>query len=160
MDLAELTLAQRLRASEVAASKLKRKEKVVLSDEEEEEEEVSSEDNDDEDESDEEPASKIPTTTLASSLIQALHSSDQPLLDSCLAHSSPTLIRETVKRVPSGGLVITLLEKLVERFGGRGRGGKGTTEWIRQTLVVHVGFLITVRGFFLSFFGAGADSGE
>lgn len=102
---------------------------------------------------------KVAATTLTTTLIQALHSSDGPLLESCLEHSNPTLIRATVKRIPSGTLVLGLLEALVERLGKKKRGKEGSAsvkrargliEWVRQTLVVHVGFLVTVRPFPLS----------
>ncbi|KAK4702967.1 U3 small nucleolar RNA-associated protein 5, partial [Phenoliferia sp. Uapishka_3] len=96
---------------------------------------------------------KIAATTLTTTLIQALHSSDGPLLESCLEHTNPTLIRTTVKRIPSGSLVLGLLEALVERLGKKKRGKEGSAsvkrargliEWVRQTLVVHVGFLVTI----------------
>ena len=95
----------------------------------------------------------VPATTLTTTLVQALHSSDVPLLESCLAHGSPKLIRSTVKRLPSGSQVLALLEALVDRLGKGRKGTEGLAsvkrarslvEWLRQVLIVHVGFLVTV----------------
>lgn len=106
------------------------------------------------DEEDEVAGPTVPATTLTTTLIQALHSSDAPLLESCLSHTSPSLIRATVKRLPSGSLVLGLLEVLVERLGKGKKGAEGSAsvkrargliEWVRQVLIVHVGFLVTVR---------------
>ena len=107
--------------------------------------------------SDDEPSRKkvaqIPSATLTTTLIQALHSSDGPLLESCLSHTNTTLIRSTVKRLNSGNLVLNLLEVLVEKLskGKKGKEGgagvkraRGLIEWVRQVLVIHVGFLVTV----------------
>jgi U3 small nucleolar RNA-associated protein 5 len=128
----------------------------------------SSDEDDAEDDSDEEDSEQgssdeeqgtskrgaVPATTLTTTLIQALHSTDGPLLESCLTHSNPTLVRNTVQRLPSGTLVLSLLEALVERLGTGKKGAQGNAsvkrsraliEWVRQTLIVHVGFLVTVR---------------
>jgi len=95
----------------------------------------------------------VPATTLTTTLVQALHSQDGPLLESCLAHSNHNLVRSTVKRLPSGGLVLSLLEAIVDRLGKQKKGREGLASpkraralvgWLRETLVVHVGFLVTV----------------
>lgn len=151
VDLAEPTLADRLKSLNVAKRSSATQgegEDGEASDFDDSEEEDSEEDDDEE-----VGGGAIPATTLTTTLLQSLHSSDAPLLESCLAHSNPTLIRATVKRLPSGGLVLALLEALVERLG-RAKGGKqgtagvkrsrGLVEWVRQVLVVHVGFLVTV----------------
>jgi U3 small nucleolar RNA-associated protein 5 len=99
----------------------------------------------------------VPANSLTRTLIQALHSSDTRLLETCLAHSDSTIIRNTVRKLPPQ-LVVPLLTACVERLGQgarsasmKGGGGassqKGTTlvAWIKVVLVVHHGHLITVR---------------
>lgn len=106
---------------------------------------------------------EVPTESLTRTLIQALHSGDTKLLEACLRHSDPALIRNTVRKVPQQ-LAVPLLTACVERLGrgrggntGRGRGAaasaqRGTTmvAWIRAVLVVHSGYLMTVCGKTLS----------
>lgn len=148
VDMAEPTLADRLKAMNV------NKQLAQQNDGSDDDESA-----DEEDEDDEEAAGNVstgpivPATTLTTTLIQALHSSDGPLLESCLNHTSPVLIRSTVKRLPSGSLVLGLLEALVERLGTGKKGtqgnasvkrARGLIEWVRQVLIVHVGFLVTV----------------
>jgi U3 small nucleolar RNA-associated protein 5 len=104
--------------------------------------------------------SKLPTLgsgmTLTQTLIQALHSSDSGLLESCLAHTDPKLIRATVKRLPTQ-LVLPFVDNLVERLGRNKKGaaagtgganaqrGREIVAWLRGVLVVHIGYLLTVR---------------
>ena len=104
----------------------------------------------------------VPASSLTRTLIQALHSSDNGLLETCLAHSNANLIQNTVKRLPPQ-LAVPLVTSCVERLGrgkrvGRGKGGgagagaqRGTAlvRWIRAVLIVHGGHLLTVC---LSFF--------
>ncbi|KAK4046414.1 Small subunit (SSU) processome component [Microbotryomycetes sp. JL201] len=157
VDMAEPTLAERLKAMNVSKQANKKKAARGSDDEDEEEDVENDSDDDEDDESDSEgrPKTVVPATTLTTTLIQALHSSDGPLLESCLTHSSPTLIRSTVKRLPPGSLVLNLLEALVERLGRGKRGAKSLEaasvkrsraliEWVKQVLVIHVGFLVTV----------------
>ncbi|KAK4056231.1 Small subunit (SSU) processome component [Microbotryomycetes sp. JL221] len=159
VDTAEPTLAERLKAMNVSQDANRKKALAAARDDEDEDD---SDDDDDEDhDSDEEDDDEtrtgpvVPATTLTTTLIQALHSSDAPLLESCLTHSSPSLIRSTVKRLPPGSLVLNLLEALVERLGQGKRGktsqgaasvkrARGLIEWVKQVLVIHVGFLVTV----------------
>ncbi|GAA6064118.1 hypothetical protein JCM10212_004965 [Sporobolomyces blumeae] len=164
VDMAEPTLADRLKALNVTQKKERRKaalaaKKAAVGDDDVEvasessgSEEIDS-DEDDEEDDDEEGVGRVPATTLTTTLVQALHSSDAPLLESCLTHSSPTLVRSTVKRLPSGSLVLSLLEALVERLGKQKRGKEGMASvkraralvaWLRETLIVHVGFLVTI----------------
>lgn len=99
-------------------------------------------------------------TSLSSSLVQALHSTDVRLLESCLAQTDPRVIRSTVQRIPNV-LVLPLVEVLVERlgrstakgFGGAGASGNGGVDahrghelllWLRHVLLVHLGYLVTV----------------
>lgn len=99
----------------------------------------------------------VPASSLTRTLIQALHSSDNGLLETCLAHSNANLIQNTVRRLPPQ-LAVPLVTSCVERLGrgkraGRGKGGgagagaqRGTAlvKWIRAALIVHGGHLLTV----------------
>ncbi|EKM60719.1 uncharacterized protein PHACADRAFT_168035 [Phanerochaete carnosa HHB-10118-sp] len=99
----------------------------------------------------------VPAASLTRTLIQALHSSDSGLLETCLAHSNASLIQNTVKRLPPQ-LAVPLVTACVERLGrgkrvGRGKGGgagagsqrgAGLVRWIRAVLIVHGGHLLTM----------------
>jgi len=101
--------------------------------------------------------SMIPVNSLARTLIQALHSSDSRLLEMCLAHSEPLLIRNTVRRLPPQ-LAVPLITACVERLGrgpraanmkGTATGassqrGSGLLTWLTTVLAVHTGHLMTV----------------
>ena len=103
---------------------------------------------------------RVPTTSLAQTLTQALHSSDTRLLEACFAHRDRTLIMNTVRRIPPQ-LALVLLDACVERLGrgrkgnagiGKGRGagvgarrGEGLVSWMKSVLVVHGGSLMSVR---------------
>lgn len=103
-------------------------------------------------------ATVVPANSLTRTLIQALHSSDSRLLETCLAHSDQTLIRNTVKRLPPQ-LAVPLITACVERLGrgaragnmkGGGGGassqrGTGLIMWINTALAVHSGHLMTVN---------------
>lgn len=98
-----------------------------------------------------------PANSLTRTLIQALHSSDSRLLESCLAHSDVTLIRNSVRRLPPQ-LAVPLINSCVERLGrgaragnmkGGGAGtstqrGSGLISWIKAVLAVHSGYLMTI----------------
>ena len=97
----------------------------------------------------------VAANSLTRTLIQALHSSDTRLLEMCLTHSDPTLIRNTVRRLPPQ-LAIPLITSCVERLGKRnnvkGGGGGASSQrgsslvaWVKTVLVVHAGHLMTVR---------------
>ncbi|BGP13200.1 hypothetical protein JCM10213_000221 [Rhodosporidiobolus nylandii] len=159
VDAAEPTLADRLKAMNVSQKKERRKaarKARAAEDGLDEDVEVASESSDEEDDEeleDDEGVSAVPATTLTTTLIQALHSQDGPLLESCLTHSNPTLVRSTVKRLPSGGLVLSLLEAIVDRLGKEKKGREGMASvkrakaligWLKETLIVHVGFLVTI----------------
>jgi U3 small nucleolar RNA-associated protein 5 len=162
VDMAEPTLADRLKALNVSQKKERkaaaRKQRAIDADDDDVEVASESDDDDEEefnlaDEDDDLEGRAVPATTLTTTLIQALHSQDGPLLESCLTHSNPNLVRSTVKRLPSGGLVLSLLEALVERLGRQKKGREGLASvkraraliaWLRETLVVHVGFLVTI----------------
>ncbi|KAI0700422.1 WD40-repeat-containing domain protein [Cytidiella melzeri] len=99
----------------------------------------------------------VPASSLTRTLIQALHSSDSGLLETCLAHTNALLIQNTVRRLPSQ-LAVPLILACMERLGrgkrvGRGKGGgagagaqrgTGLVRWIRAVLLVHGGHLLTM----------------
>ncbi|KAH7887881.1 hypothetical protein F5I97DRAFT_1805814 [Phlebopus sp. FC_14] len=104
-----------------------------------------------------EASNVVPTHSLTRTLIQALHSSDSRLLETCLAHSNPQLIRNTVRRLPPQ-LAVPLLLACVERLGRgaraanmKGGGGGASSQrgmvliaWVKTTLAVHSGHLMTM----------------
>jgi len=99
----------------------------------------------------------IPTNSLARTLVQALHSADTRLLETCLLHTDERVVMNTVRRLPPQ-LAVPLLNACVERLGrgarastGKGRGGgasaqrgMGLVKWVRAVLVVHTAHLMTV----------------
>ncbi|KAJ7294003.1 hypothetical protein C8J57DRAFT_1112699 [Mycena rebaudengoi] len=101
--------------------------------------------------------SVVPANSLTRTLIQALHSSDTRLLETCLAHSDQTLIRNTVRRLPPQ-LAVPLTTACVERLGRGARaanmkgGGGGTSSqrgaalivWVKTVLAVHSSHFMTM----------------
>ncbi|KAJ7293818.1 WD40-repeat-containing domain protein [Mycena rebaudengoi] len=101
--------------------------------------------------------SVVPANSLTRTLIQALHSSDTRLLETCLAHSDQTLIRNTVRRLPPQ-LAVPLITACVERLGRgaraanmKGGGGGASSQrgtalimWVKTVLAVHSGHLMTM----------------
>jgi U3 small nucleolar RNA-associated protein 5 len=99
----------------------------------------------------------VPANSLTRTLIQALHSSDSRLLETCLTHSNPLLIRNTIRKLPPQ-LAVPLLTACVERLGRgaraanmKGGGGGASSQrgtalitWIKTVLTVHSGHLMTV----------------
>ncbi|KAF8807672.1 NUC189-domain-containing protein [Phlegmacium glaucopus] len=99
----------------------------------------------------------VAANSLTRTLIQALHSSDTRLLEMCLTHSDPTLIRNTVRRLPPQ-LAIPLITSCVERLGRgnratnmKGGGGGASSQrgsslvaWVKTVLVIHAGHLMTI----------------
>ncbi|KAL4081751.1 hypothetical protein V8B97DRAFT_2020392 [Scleroderma yunnanense] len=103
------------------------------------------------------PPDVVPAHSLTRTLIQALHSSDSRLLETCLAHSGVSLIRNTVRRLPPQ-LSVPLLLACLERLGRgaraanmKGGGGGASSQramvlitWIKTTLALHSGHLTTM----------------
>lgn len=99
----------------------------------------------------------VPANSLTRTLIQALHSSDSPLLETCLAHSDNVLIRNTVQRLPPQ-LAVPLLNACVERLSRgprannmKGGGGGASAQrgmalitWVKSVLTIHSGHLMTM----------------
>ncbi|KAM5531510.1 hypothetical protein V8D89_014835 [Ganoderma adspersum] len=99
----------------------------------------------------------VPASSLTRTLIQALHSSDTRLLETCLAHSDATLIRNTVRRLPPQ-LAVPLVTACVERLGRGARGnalkgggggassqrGTALINWVKAVLATHSGHLMTM----------------
>jgi U3 small nucleolar RNA-associated protein 5 len=100
----------------------------------------------------------VPANSLTRTLIQALHSSDTRLLETCLTHSDHALIHSTVRRLPPQ-LAVPLLTACMERLGRGARGatmkgggggassqrGMTLVAWIKAVLLIHNGHLMTVR---------------
>jgi U3 small nucleolar RNA-associated protein 5 len=86
--------------------------------------------------------------TLTRTLIQALHSTDTKLLETCLTYSDNTLITQTVQRLPPQ-LAVPLIGACVQRLGRTAAPGSQRAavlvRWLRAVLVVHSGHLMTVR---------------
>ena len=91
-------------------------------------------------------------------LVQALHTSDPALLSLCLNQRDATLIRNTIRKLPTQ-LSLPLLKACVERLGqgkrtnsrGGTRGvaqneqqGRGTVEWVKGVLVERGAVLMTM----------------
>jgi U3 small nucleolar RNA-associated protein 5 len=99
----------------------------------------------------------IPLSSLSRTLTQALHSSDSRLLELCLTHSEPATIQSTVERL-SPQFAVPLLNACIERLGRGHRGtnlkgggggassqrGTGLISWVRAVLIVHSGHLMAV----------------
>jgi U3 small nucleolar RNA-associated protein 5 len=152
VDLAELSLGQRLTAlsgvDEIAGQN-------TMSDSDDEGAEVTSRQSGKQ--TNKQVPIVVPANSLTRTLIQALHSSDSRLLETCLAHSDQVLIRNTVRRLPPQ-LAVPLLTACVERLGrgsraanmkGGGGGassqrGTGLLAWVKAVLAVHSGHLMTV----------------
>jgi U3 small nucleolar RNA-associated protein 5 len=135
VDLAELSLGQRLTALDPPASR------------------PADAENSDSDDPERSTARTIGTDrpnsiTLTRTLIQALHSTDTKLLETCLMYSDPALITQTVQRLPPQ-LAVPLLGACVQRLGRTSAPGTQRAavlvRWIRAVLVVHSGHLMTVR---------------
>ncbi|KAK1226967.1 Small subunit (SSU) processome component [Marasmius sp. AFHP31] len=145
VDLAELSLGQRLTAISGVET-------------------LPEDDSDDQQESKKQKGKRtqkelsvVPAASLTRTLIQALHSSDTKLLETCLAHSDAPLIRNTVRRLPPQ-LAVPLITACVERLGRGARGGNmkggggGASSqrgaslmiWVKTVLSVHSGHLMTM----------------
>jgi U3 small nucleolar RNA-associated protein 5 len=109
----------------------------------------------------------VAANSLTRTLIQALHSSDTRLLEMCLTHSEPTLIHNTVRRLPPQ-LAIPLMTSCVDRLGKRnnvkGGGGGASSQrgsslviWVKTVLVIHAGHLMTVRSQVIMWFAEGLN---
>ena len=81
--------------------------------------------------------------SLASLLVQALQSDDSALLGECLGVTDPRTIAATVGRLPSS-CVHPLLITLVEKFQSRPHKSHMLVAWIREILLAHASYLITV----------------
>jgi U3 small nucleolar RNA-associated protein 5 len=134
VDLAELSLGQRLTALDPPASR------------------PADAEHSDSDDPERPPAETSRTDqpnsiTLTRTLLQALHSTDTKLLETCLMYSDLRLITQTVQRLPPQ-LAVPLLGACVQRLGRTSAPGTQRAavlvRWIRAVLVVHSGHLMTV----------------
>ncbi|KAJ3374923.1 WD repeat-containing protein 43 [Allomyces arbusculus] len=90
-------------------------------------------------------AGKPDVTSLHVILTQALHSSDQELLETVLGTSSLTydMIMSTVRKLPTAQ-VVPFLSALMARFQRRHTRADHLLDWIRAVIIVHCGYLLTV----------------
>jgi U3 small nucleolar RNA-associated protein 5 len=134
VDLAELSLGQRLTALDPASSRPAEAEQS----DSENSERLAAQDLHTE---------QLNSITLTRTLIQALHSTDTKLLETCLSYSDPTLITQTVQRLPPQ-LAVPLLGACVQRLGRTAAPGSQRAtvlvRWVRAVLVIHSGHLMTV----------------
>ncbi|KAJ7630480.1 hypothetical protein FB45DRAFT_978816 [Roridomyces roridus] len=149
VDLAELSLGQRLTALSGDAP--------LASSESDEEADGTTKKSTGPRKSSAQDGSVAPANSLTRTLIQALHSSDTRLLETCLAHSDQTLIRNTVRRLPPQ-LAVPLITACVERLGRgsraanmKGGGGGASSQrgtalivWVKTVLALHSGHLMTM----------------
>lgn len=76
-------------------------------------------------------------------LIQALHSNDSNLLESCLHTGDLTVINNTVAKLPPH-YVLKFLKVIVERFQAKPTRGTELILWMKSLLVYHSSYLITI----------------
>ena len=81
--------------------------------------------------------------SLTTALTQALNSGDTQLLEACLTHSNPEVIRATIERFPPR-LIVPLLKEVVAKFQRRPNRGLALLEWVKACLLIHAGYLMTV----------------
>ncbi len=77
-------------------------------------------------------------------LIQAIHSNDKQLLETCLAVHDQDVIGNTVKRLPTVQ-VVAFLNQIIDRFQHKPNRGSDMLVWIRAVLLHHTPYLLTVR---------------
>jgi hypothetical protein len=112
------------------------------------------------------PTSIVSIASFAQTLTQALKSTDTKLLETCFLQqhkNNKNLISNTIQRLPKK-LLHTLIEQIVICLNRKKRGhGDGVTaatvrrtktliEWVRQILLIHMSYLLTVGSFFFFFF--------
>ncbi|KAG5459410.1 MAG: Dip2/Utp12 family-domain-containing protein, partial [Olpidium bornovanus] len=89
------------------------------------------------------PGGAPKASSLSTALVQALHSADHQLLELCLTHTNPEVIRSSVRRLPPQ-YVVPLLREIVTRFQRRPNRAAQLLEWVRAPLLLHAGYLMTV----------------
>lgn len=76
-------------------------------------------------------------------LEQALQSSDDTMLEGCLAESSEQVVESTVKRMPLTK-VVAFLDVLTEKIERQPSRGTSLGVWVKAVLMSHAGFLTSV----------------
>eukprot|EP00158_Paraphelidium_tribonemae_P005426 Partr_v1_DN27327_c0_g1_i4_m46685 putative WD repeat domain 43 len=98
-----------------------------------------------------EPAKSQPTSgkktipkadSLLQMLSQALHSSDQELLEQCLQTGQEAVIQKTVSKL-SPQHILPFLEVLVERFQLNPNRGPQLAKWLKAVLMSHMAYLLS-----------------
>lgn len=73
---------------------------------------------------------------------QALHSGDNTLLEYCLGNHNPTIVSNTVQRLPSAK-VLPLLRTIVDKLRARPARGAVLICWIRELVLHHTAYLLS-----------------
>ena len=86
----------------------------------------------------------VPAASLSTVMNQALLTMDNQLFDSCIIHSDTKVIVNTVRRLPVE-YIIPFFESVLRRFNEPPGECSNLIEWIRQAVIIHAGYLLTVR---------------
>ncbi|EGD79799.1 hypothetical protein PTSG_13095 [Salpingoeca rosetta] len=81
--------------------------------------------------------------TLIGMLMQALHSSDNALLDECLSSATERIVKATTARLPPK-FVPVFFKKIVHKLEARPARGSSLLVWIRCLLMAHTSYLLTL----------------
>ena len=86
---------------------------------------------------------KVTQTSLQALLTQAIHASDDQLLEKALAVGDKKVIYATILRL-SPSHVLVLLDQIVIRLQKKPNRAAQLVEWIRYCLLHHSGYLLSV----------------
>ncbi|CAG8504930.1 17660_t:CDS:2, partial [Racocetra persica] len=91
-------------------------------------------------------ASKFKTlqgNSMQQMLVQALHSNDDHLFCLVLEQTSPDIVNNTVRKLPTR-YIIPFLEKVITRFYEKPRSVMNMLQWIKAVTLIHMTYLMTV----------------
>ncbi|CAG8693886.1 9967_t:CDS:2, partial [Cetraspora pellucida] len=91
-------------------------------------------------------ASKFKTlqgNSMQQMLVQALHSNDDHLFGLVLEQTSPDIVNNTVRKLPTK-YIIPFLEKVITRFYEKPRSVMNMLQWIKAVTLIHMTYLMTV----------------
>jgi U3 small nucleolar RNA-associated protein 5 len=89
------------------------------------------------------PSTTPKANSLQKMLMQALHSSDNQLVEQCLATHDPIVIQNTIKKLPTL-YVLPFLSRVVQKFQMRPNRGPVLVIWIKAVLILHTAYLMSV----------------
>ena len=81
--------------------------------------------------------------SLVKMLVQALHSDDNSLLEECLNTTNETVVRNTVKRLPTQ-YVVPFLTKTIHKFQAKPSRGVMLVPWIKTIILIHTSYLMSI----------------